>query len=165
MPWCHCPEILNYFWTWGHAFSFCSEPYKLCIQSWKSVIHEKSRHMLSQLWSSSVPHPPPPFCHQFPWSSAPDVADRKGKCKGDLKRIYFSQCMGAKSCQSCSTVQHYGLEPIRLLSPWDSPGNNTGVGCHSLLQGIFLTQGWNPCLLHLLHWQAGSLPLVWPRHK
>ena len=33
-------------------------------------------------------------------------------------------------------------------------------GCHSLLQGIFLTQGLNPRLLGLLHWQAGSLPLV-----
>ena len=35
-------------------------------------------------------------------------------------------------------------------------------GCHSLLQGIFLTQGLNPRLLGLLHWQAGSLPLVPP---
>ena len=32
--------------------------------------------------------------------------------------------------------------------PWNSPGNNTGVGCHPLLQGIFLTQGSNPGLLH-----------------
>ena len=30
-------------------------------------------------------------------------------------------------------------EPTRLLHPWDSPGKNTGVGCHVLLQGIFLT--------------------------
>ena len=29
--------------------------------------------------------------------------------------------------------------PPRLLCPWDSPGKNTGVGCHVLLQGIFLT--------------------------
>ena len=34
-------------------------------------------------------------------------------------------------------------EPTRLLHPWDSPGKNTGVGCHSLLQGIFPTQGSN----------------------
>ena len=34
------------------------------------------------------------------------------------------------------------LYPIRLLCPWDSPGKNTGVSCHSLLQGIFLTKGW-----------------------
>ena len=33
------------------------------------------------------------------------------------------------------------------LCPWDSPGKNTGMGCHSLLQGIFLSQGLNPGLL------------------
>ena len=36
--------------------------------------------------------------------------------------------------------------PARLLHPWDSPGKNSGVSCHSLLQGIFLTQGLNPGL-------------------
>ena len=36
--------------------------------------------------------------------------------------------------------------PSPLLCPWDSPGMNTGVGCHFLLQGIFLTQGPNPDL-------------------
>ena len=44
-----------------------------------------------------------------------------------------------------------GLQPARLLCPWDSPGKNTGVGFHLLLQRIFLTQGSNPCSLHLLH--------------
>ena len=43
-----------------------------------------------------------------------------------------------------------------LLSPWDSPGKNPGVGRHFLLQGIFLTQGSNP---NLLHWQADPSPL------
>ena len=56
----------------------------------------------------------------------------------------------------------YGLEPTRFLCLWDSPGNNTGVGCHFLLQGIFLTQGSNRQLLCLLHWQVGSLPPVPP---
>ena len=42
------------------------------------------------------------------------------------------------------------------------PGKNTGVGCHLLLQRVFLAQGLNPCFLLLLHWQAGSLPLVPP---
>ena len=37
------------------------------------------------------------------------------------------------------------------LCPWDSPGKNTGVGCHALLQGIFLTQGLNLHLLQFLH--------------
>ena len=41
-----------------------------------------------------------------------------------------------------------GLQHTRLLCPWDFPGENTGVGSHSLVQGIFLTQGSNPGLLH-----------------
>ena len=43
-----------------------------------------------------------------------------------------------------------------------SPGKDTGVGCHALLQGIFPTQGSNLRLLCLLHWQADSLPLAPP---
>ena len=57
-------------------------------------------------------------------------------------------------------LQPYGLQPSSLLGPWDSPGKNAGVDCHALLQGIFPTGGSNPCLLHLLHWQAGSLALA-----
>ena len=43
-----------------------------------------------------------------------------------------------------------------LVGSWDSPGKNIGVVCHFLLQGIFPTQGLNPCLFH---WQADSLAL------
>ena len=43
----------------------------------------------------------------------------------------------------------HGLQPARLLCPLDSPGKNSGVGCHCLFQGIFPTQGWNPGLLRL----------------
>ena len=39
-----------------------------------------------------------------------------------------------------------------------SPGKHTTVDCHALLQGIFPTQGSNPSLLSLLHWQTGFLP-------
>ena len=39
------------------------------------------------------------------------------------------------------SLRLFGLWPTRLLSPWDSPGRRTGVGCRALLQGIFLTQG------------------------
>ena len=55
----------------------------------------------------------------------------------------------AKSLQWCPTL----CNPVdstahpRLLCPWDSPGKNTGVGCHLFLQGIFLTQGSNLRLL------------------
>ena len=69
---------------------------------------------------------------------------------------------------SCSIVfnslQSHVLQPARLLPPWDSPGKNTGVVCHSLLQEIFLTQELKLCLLncrqilyHLSH-QGSSQP-------
>ena len=45
-------------------------------------------------------------------------------------------------------VQPYRGQPTRLPCPWDSPGKNTGVGCHFLLQEIFPTQGLNPGLPH-----------------
>ena len=45
-------------------------------------------------------------------------------------------------------------QPTRLPHPWDSPGKNTGVGCHALLQGIVLTQGLSLHLLGLLRLQA-----------
>ena len=54
------------------------------------------------------------------------------------------------------SLQPQRLKPSRLLCPWDFPGKNTGVECHSLLQGLFPPQGSNP---HLLHWQADSSPL------
>ncbi|XP_070336638.1 coiled-coil domain-containing protein 171 isoform X1 [Odocoileus virginianus] len=47
-------------------------------------------------------------------------------------------------------------EAVKVPMSMDSPGKNLGVGCHFLLQGIFPTQGLNPCLLHLLHWQSLS---------
>ena len=53
----------------------------------------------------------------------------------------------ATVCSYC-VCQHVWAVAPRLLCPWDSPGKSTGVGCHFLLHGIFLTQGSN---LHLLH--------------
>ena len=51
------------------------------------------------------------------------------------------------SVMSISLLPH-GLKPARFLCPWDSPVKNTRVGSHFLLQGICLTQGLNPGLLH-----------------
>ena len=71
------------------------------------------------------------------------------------KHFYVSLCSPIKSCLIlCDPMD---CSPTRLLCPWDFPGKNTGVSCHFLLQGVFLTQGLNP--MSLLRWQAGSLPL------
>ena len=53
----------------------------------------------------------------------------------------------SRSVMSDSFRPH-GLQPARLLCPWSSPGQNTGVGSFSLLQGIFPTQGWSSGLRH-----------------
>ena len=53
---------------------------------------------------------------------------------------------------SCSvrsdSLRAHGLQPTSFLCPWNSPGKITGVGFHSLLQGIFPPQESNPGLLH-----------------
>ena len=51
------------------------------------------------------------------------------------------------------TLRSQALQAARLLYPWDSPGKNTGVNCHFLFQGFFLTQEWRLCLLD---WQVDS---------
>ena len=53
-----------------------------------------------------------------------------------------------------SSLRSHGLQPTRLLFPRGFPDKNAGVGSNFLLQGIFLTQGLNPCLLR---WQMNSL--------
>ena len=63
-----------------------------------------------------------------------------------VSNIYVCVCacvhMLSPLVMSDSLLPHY---------PWKFSGKNTGVGCHFLLWGIFLTQGSNPRLLHLLH--------------
>ena len=54
----------------------------------------------------------------------------------------------AQSCQTLSDPMNCSPPGLRLLCPWNSPGKNTGVGSHSILQGIFPTQGSNLGLPH-----------------
>ena len=79
-----------------------------------------------------------------------------------LSLIYFTYCdnspgtsmllqvalllLFSHSVVSDSLPPH-GLKSTKLLCPWDFPGESTGASCHFLLQGIFTTQGLNPCLL------------------
>ena len=71
-----------------------------------------------------------------------ELADPDGQNLSLKARVF------AKSLQLCPTLcDPMYLQPSRILCPWDSPGKNTGVGCHALLQGIFPTQGLNPCLM------------------
>ena len=60
-----------------------------------------------------------------------------------LRLILVKNC-----CRKCCSVLSDSLQPHGLYNPWNSLGQNAGVGSLSLLQGIFPTQGSNPGLLH-----------------
>ena len=62
--------------------------------------------------------------------------------------VLICVCVCVSHAVMFDSLQPHGLLPARLLCPWNSPGKDTGVDYPSLLQGIFLTQGLNPGLLH-----------------
>ena len=101
--------------------------------------------------------PSPGFLH-LAWTQFNEENHEKKYKIIAFKTVYVH----AKLPQSCSTL----CNPMDCSLPGssvhgDSPGRNTGVGCHAL-QGIFPTQGLNLRLLCLLRWLMGSLPLVPP---
>ena len=66
------------------------------------------------------------------------------------------------------SLRPHRLQLFRFLCPWNSPGKNTGVGCHSLLQGIFLTQGSNaglPLCRQILYRLSHQRHLKGPKWK
>ena len=68
-----------------------------------------------------------------------------------------------QSCFSCVLMcATCELQPARLLCLWDSPGKNTGVGGHALLQGISWPWDRTQVSYIYLHWQVVSLPLEPP---
>ena len=67
------------------------------------------------------------------------------QCLRERKEFFTTML---KSESESRSVVTYSLRSHGLYSPWDSPGQNTGVGSFSLLQGIFPTQGLNPGLPH-----------------
>ena len=84
-----------------------------------------------------------------------------GKEKFRQKRTCVHVCS-----VTSDSLRHSGPQPTRLLYPWGFSGKNAGAGCRFLLQGIFLTQGSNPHLLHcrqiLHHW---AIREAWQKRK
>ena len=80
-----------------------------------------------------------------------------------MNTLHFCVCSGTSGV--VNSLGPHGLSPTRLLCPGDSPGKNTRVGCHALLQGIFLTQGSNPHSLCLLHCRQSLYPLSHPERS
>ena len=81
-------------------------------------------------------------------------------CSGSCTALINTSSESVSCSVVSNSLQHHGCN-LPGSSPWNSPGKNTGVGCHSLLQRIFPTKGSN---LHAscLHWYMDSLPLMPP---
>ena len=76
------------------------------------------------------------------------MADSYG-CMAETNIVkQYSSNFKRKSESESRSVVYDSLRPHELYSPWNSPGQNAGVGSHSLLGGIFPTQGLNPGLPH-----------------
>jgi len=138
--------------------------------AWKWKVKVKS---LSGDWLVVTPwnaaHQAPPsmgFSRQEYWSGLPLPSPSTWletlKASENFSPNLLCACVHAQSLQSCPPLSD-PMESERPLCPWDSPGKNTGVGCHLLLQGIFLTQGSNLGLLHcrqiLYCWATGEPPV------
>ena len=80
-----------------------------------------------------------------PWSAAHQASLSFTSSQGSLKLKSIESVMPSNHLILCHPLfaQSCPILCARLLCPWYFPSKNTGVGCHSLLQGIFLTQGSN----------------------
>ena len=79
-------------------------------------------------------------------------------CLPDQKVLYYLCC--CCSVTKSDSFALHGLQPSRLHCPRNSPGKNTGVGCHFLLQGISWSrdQTWVFCIAsRVCYWATGSL--------
>ena len=139
----HVGFLLFYYPLLHIVFLFCTSCYnvKHCAAAAKSL---QSCPTLCDPIDSSPPGTPVPGILQaitLEWVAISSSNAWKWKVKS-LSRSVMSD-----------SSRPHGLQPTRLLHPWDFPGKSTGVGCHCLLQKIFPNQGLNS---HLLHWQADS---------
>ena len=113
-----------------------------CAEQAASAVRRASRTPLGPVAPSCIPHPA---------SQEEGARSRSGDPGPEpTVTLYLFTFESERVSRSVvfDSLQSHGLQPARLLCPWDSPGKNTGMGSHSLLQGIFPTQGSNPGLLH-----------------
>ena len=127
--------ILMRFWTTENMFKFSSH----LDDSFYHLEKKMATHSITLAW-------------KIPWTEEPGRLQSMG-----LQRVghdwvtSLSLSHDSLSESEGHSVLSHSLWPHELYSPWKSPGQNTGVGILSLLQGIFPTQRSNPGLLHC--WQ------------
>ena len=87
------------------------------------------------------------FCHLFLYQIRPKFCSTFNQSLLRILPVNYKIHSLESESESCSVVSN-SLQPHGLYSPWNSPGQNTGVGSHLLLQRIFPTQGLNLGLSH-----------------
>ena len=128
---CYAPQIFRIFLVW--LYKPPSFTFHLWLQPQRSAVHSLNRQWLGfPAWAL---HPQFPSKYSQVWSVI--VISH---CSWTLKT-------SVPKCESRSVVSD-SLRPHGLYSPWNSPGQNTGVDSLSLLLGIFPTQGMHPGLPH-----------------
>ena len=128
---------------------------------WKKTIEAKFQchHVISRAHTTNRHH-----CWDRPWTSGWNSVVRflKWKVAHFPSFLYLGGGGGGFCLVVSDSCDPMDCSLPSSFCPWDFPGKNTWVGSHSLLQGIFLTQGLNPALLHcrqILYWLSlqGSL--------
>ena len=106
------------------------------------------------IWRNSSSH--------FPNKQGRREADYRS-CKNRKEKIFLTSLYPSTVYSVCSVAPNSAAQwtvACQVPLPMEFSRQEPGVVCHFLLQGIFLTQGSNPHLLCLLHWQVDSLQLA-----
>ena len=154
--------IIWFLWTVSGVFEYLKHLKTAYILSWKvyydHFIFISMIHLKLNFYGSSFIH----VIYEYSADPAPFI-EKTIFCTTNFSEVLITKhehrVIMPESSVVCNSLWPRELQPTRLLSPWDFPGKDTGPGCSFLLQRIFLTQGWNPCLLSLLRWQVYPLPL------
>ena len=100
--------------------------FNVCKHSTLWITYKKASILVNRTKQS-------PFCNTFIilfWLNITNIfANQKY-----FSSTMFAAAAAAKLLRSCPTLRPHRQQPTRLPHPWDSPGKNTGVGCHFLLQ-------------------------------
>ena len=133
----------SFTFSWIKGRFFTTEPpgkpyVCVCKNSLEWFSPHVSKSLLSKCGLQLQTHQKPNS--DFPIASESELAGLINS-RGSYGSFHESENVG------CSVVSN-SLQPHGLYSPWNSLGQNIGVGSHSLLQGIFPTQELNPGLLH-----------------
>ena len=104
---------------------------------WKEKVKSLSRvRLLATPWTAAHQAPPSMgFSRQEYWSGVPLPSPKTTIWPSNPTPRHIPCCCVASVVSD--SVQPHRQQPTRLRHPWDSPGKNTGVSCHFLLQGIY----------------------------